>query len=110
MCGKYFKRKHRIAKDMKIEHINILVPGQGYQDFRHLLLNPKVSKNVMGFNNHAQIPAPPYYLDVDNPFQRASKVDYWFKSGRNFAEWVNFACWWSCSSVVSAIKGATQLV
>ena len=69
MCGKYFKRKHRIAKHMQIKHKHILVPGRRYQDSRHLLQNPKVSKNVMGFNNHAQRSTPPYYLDVDNPFR-----------------------------------------
>ena len=39
-----------------------------YQDSRQLLQNPKVPKNVMGFNNHAQRSTPPYYLDVDNHF------------------------------------------
>ena len=24
--------------------------------------------NIMGFNDHAQRSSPPYYLDVDNPF------------------------------------------
>ena len=67
MCGKYFKRKYRIAKHIQIKHENILVPGQRYQDSRHLFQNPKVSKNIMGFNNHAQRSTPPYYLDVDNP-------------------------------------------
>ena len=52
---------------MQIKHKHILVPGRRYQDSRHLLQNPKVSKNVMGFNNHAQRSTPPYYLDVDNP-------------------------------------------
>ena len=75
MCGKYFKRKHRIAKHMQIKHKHILVPGQRYQDSRHLLQNPKVSKNVMGFNNHAQRSTPPYYLDVDNPL-KYSKIQY----------------------------------
>ena len=67
MCGKYFKRKHRLTKHMQIKHKHILVPGRRYQDSRHLLQNPKVSKNVMGSNNHAQRSTPPYYLDVDNP-------------------------------------------
>ena len=30
--------------------------------------NPKVSKNVMGFNIHAQRSTPPFYPDVENPF------------------------------------------
>ena len=68
MCGKYFKRKHRIAKHMKIKHKHILVPGQRYQDSRHLLQNPKVPKNIMGFNNHAQRSTTPYYLELDNLF------------------------------------------
>ena len=53
---------------MQKKHKHILVPGQSYQDSRHLLQNPKVSKNVMDFNNHAQRSTPPYYLNVDNPF------------------------------------------
>ena len=52
---------------MQIKHKHILVPGRRYQDSRHLLQNTKVSKNVMGFNNHTQRSTPPYYLDVDNP-------------------------------------------
>ena len=73
MCVKYFKRKHRIAKHMQRKHTHILVPGQRYQDSRYLLQNPKVPKNVMGFNKHAQISTPPYYLDVDNPLPSTQK-------------------------------------
>ena len=29
-----------------------LVSSRRYQDFRHILQNPKVPKNVMGSNNH----------------------------------------------------------
>ena len=36
-----------------------------YQDSRHLLQNPKVPKNVMGFNNHVHRSTLPYYLDLD---------------------------------------------
>ena len=53
---------------MQIKHRHILVPGRRYQDSRHILQNPKVSKSIMGFNNQAQRSTPPYYLDVDNPF------------------------------------------
>ena len=31
----------------------------------------------------------------DSKSQRASKSHYWFKSYGEFAEWVNFAYWWS---------------
>ena len=65
MCRKYFKSKH-----MQIKHENILVPNQRYQDSRTLLQNPKVPKNVMGFNNHAQRSTPPYYLDVESPLTK----------------------------------------
>ena len=54
---------------MQIKQKHILVPGRRYQDSRHLLQNPKVSKNVIGFNNHTQRSTPPYYLDVDNPLE-----------------------------------------
>ena len=40
------------------------------EDSRHLLQNPKVPKNVMGFNNHALKCTPPYHLDVDNPLKK----------------------------------------
>ena len=68
MCGKYFKRKHRIAKHIQIKHKHILIPGLSYQDSKPILQNLKVSKNVKGFKNHAQRSTPPYYLDIDNPF------------------------------------------
>ena len=77
MCGKYFKRKHRITKHMQIKHKLILVPGRRYQDSRHLLQNPKVSKSVMCFNNHAQRSTPPYYLDVDNPLPGRDSLPYY---------------------------------
>ena len=74
MCGKYFKRKHRIVKHVQIKHKHILVPGQRYQDSRNLLQNQKAPKNAMCFDNHAQRSNPPYYLDVDNPLRWNSKT------------------------------------
>ena len=41
---------------------NILVPSQRCQDSRHLLQNPKVFKNVIGFSNRAQTFTPLNYL------------------------------------------------
>ena len=72
MCGIYFKRKHRIAKHMQIKDKHFLVPSRRYQDSRHLLKNPKVPKNVMGFINRPQRSTSPYYLDVDNPLAHLS--------------------------------------
>ena len=43
----------------------------------------------------------------DSKSQRASNLHYWFKSYNNFAEWVDFAYWWSFSGGRSAINGAT---
>ena len=40
----------------------ILVSSQRYQDPRHLLQNPKVPRNVMGFSNCAQKFTPLNYL------------------------------------------------
>ena len=74
MCEKYFKRKHIIAKHKQMKHI--LVPGRRYQDSRHLLQNPKVSKIVMGFNNYAQRSTQPYYLDVVNPLLLAKRLRF----------------------------------
>ena len=54
---------------------NILVPSQRYQDFWLLLQNQKTPQNVLGFSNHAQRFTPPYYLDVDNPFESFSKCE-----------------------------------
>ena len=73
MRGKYFKRKHRISKHMQINYMYIMVPGQRYEDSRHLLQNPKVFKTIVGFNNHAQRSTPPYYLNVDNPFEKINR-------------------------------------
>ena len=58
---------------MQIKHKHILVPGQRYQDSRHLIQNRQVSKSVMGFNNHAQRSTPPYYLEVENPLPQKSQ-------------------------------------
>ena len=49
----------------------ILVPSQRYQDSRHLLQNPKVPRNAMGFSNYAQRFTGSNYLDVDSPFKYA---------------------------------------
>ena len=43
------------------------LPIRRYQDSRHLLQNPEVPKNVMGFSNGAQRFIAPNYLDVDSP-------------------------------------------
>ena len=40
----------------------IFAPSQRYQDFRHLLQNPTVPSNVMGFSNCAQRITPLNYL------------------------------------------------
>ena len=50
----------------------ILVPSQKYQDSIHLLQNPKVSRNIMGFNNCAQRFTGSNYLVVDNPFTQCT--------------------------------------
>ena len=60
---------------MPIKHKHILIPGQRYQDSRHFSQNPKVPKNVMGFNNHAQRSTPSYYLEVDNPFKMLARYN-----------------------------------
>ena len=36
-----------------------------------------------------------------------SKLHHWFKSCGGFAEWVNFAYWWSFIGGGSAINGGT---
>ena len=51
---KKFMLKRYMQKHLQ-KIINIIwVPSQGYKDSRHLLQNPKVPRNVMGFSNRAQ--------------------------------------------------------
>ena len=57
-------------KTLAKKHIHYLIPSPSYQDFWQLLQNPKVPKIVLGLSNHAQRFTPPYYLDVDNPFNK----------------------------------------
>ena len=47
-----------------------LVPSERYKDSRHLLLNAKVPKNVMGFSMRAQTFTPLSYLSRDSAFQQ----------------------------------------
>ena len=42
---------HEKTSTNKAQHF-FLVSSRRYQDFRHILPNPKVPKNVMGSNNH----------------------------------------------------------
>ena len=42
----------------------------------------------------------------DSKSRRASKLHYWFKNYSDFAEWVEFAYWWSFSVGGSAINWA----
>ena len=44
-----------------------------YQDSRHLLQNPKVPKNVMGFSNHAQRCTRPIFCMSTSPLQNIEK-------------------------------------
>ena len=61
-------------KNINKKSINIImVLSQRYQDSRNLLQYPKVPKNVMGFNNHAQRVTQPNYLDIDNPLSKGRK-------------------------------------
>ena len=61
-------------KNINKKSINIiLVPSQRYQDSRHLLQNPKVPRNVMGFSNRAQRFTGSNYLDVDSPLKSCSR-------------------------------------
>ena len=59
---KMIQEKKEIKKHMLQKHKHILVPSQRHQDSRHLLQNPKVPRNVMGFSNHAQTFTPLNYL------------------------------------------------
>ena len=72
VCGNKFKIKWYMEIFCKKSTYIILVPSQRYQDFWRLLQNPKCPMNVFGFSNHTQRFTPPYYLDVDNPFEGLS--------------------------------------
>ena len=72
-------------KNIYKQSINtILVPGQRYQDSRHLLQNPKVSRNVMGFINRVQRFTGSSYLYVDSPF--GDQLDQYYLITLNTAE------------------------
>ena len=40
--------------------------------------------------------------------RRAPKSQYWFNRYGNFAEWVNFACWWRCIGKGLRLQPAQQ--
>ena len=69
MCGKYFKRKHRIGKQMQISISTFWFLVEDIKIPDIFLQNAKVFKNVMGFKNHTQRSTLPNYLDVDKPFE-----------------------------------------
>ena len=69
MSGKYFLKKREIQKHLHKNHKHSLVSSQRYQDSRHILRNPKVLNDIMGFNCHAQTVTGPNYLDVDTPLE-----------------------------------------
>ena len=48
------RKKREITYNMQNKHKLNFDPIQRYQDSRNLLKNPKVPKNNIGFNNHAQ--------------------------------------------------------
>ena len=37
-----------------------------------------------------------YVTTQDSKYRRAANSHYWFKSYGDFAEWLDFAYWWSC--------------
>ena len=65
MCEKYFREKKGNHKT----HVQ-----KKYQHFRHLVHNPTVPKNVMGFSNHAERFTGPNYLEVNSVDNSASKL------------------------------------
>ena len=62
-------KKRKCQDTYKKKHNHILVPSQGYQDFKHILLNPTFPNYVMGFSNRAKRFTGSNYLDVDSPLQ-----------------------------------------
>ena len=64
-----YKKKSQNPKHMQKPNKHILVPSQRYQDSWHLLQNPKVPRNVMGFSNCAHTFTPLNYLGWDSPFE-----------------------------------------
>ena len=48
------RKKSKLQNTCKKKPKHILDPSQRYQDSRHILQNPKVPRNVMGFSNNAQ--------------------------------------------------------
>ena len=64
---KMIQEKKEIAKHMQKKHKHILVSNPWYQDSRHILQNPKVPRNAMGFSNRAQTFTLLNYLIWDSP-------------------------------------------
>ena len=57
-CVENDSRKKGNRKTHAKKHKAILVPIQRYQNSRHLLQNPRLPRNVMGFSNWAQTLTP----------------------------------------------------
>ena len=63
------------GKNIGKKSINMIwVPSQRYQNSRHILKNPKIPRNVMGFSNCAQRYTGPNYLEVDRPLEILSPI------------------------------------
>ena len=55
MCEKYLKKQQSITEQLKKKEKKERkqkVQSQRYQVFRQFLQNPKLPRNIMGFNNH----------------------------------------------------------
>ena len=69
------EKKTFIKKSINI----ILVPSQRYQDSRHILQNPKVPRNVMGFSNRAKTFTPLNYLSSDSHESMWLKIKLFYR-------------------------------
>ena len=65
----------------------------------------RCSKSSVWFLRHVLVILAMFFGDSKS--QRTSKSHYWFRSYGGFAEWVEYAYWWSFSGGGSAINGAT---
>ena len=77
------RMKCYIIKHLQKKHLFFLVPGYRSYHFRHLLQNQKLYMMARFSSNHS--------LDLYLP----KSLGPWFKSYSNFAEYVDFAFWWS---------------
>ena len=103
-CNKIKKNKKLLSK-MHVKAVNVLIVikylfrKQTFYSAKHNCVNVHIIEDI--FRRLGQSQGLLYkhlcHFFRDSKSWRASKSLYWFKSYGNFAEWVDFEYWWSCT-------------